>query len=67
MWIEGKIRYEDKTNTAYKYIRIYYERSKPSTCRPTYFGHYYDNPEVVVIKRMYYYKDFKNQFSYIKY
>jgi len=33
MLIERKIRYEDKTNTAYKYVRINYERNKPSTTR----------------------------------
>jgi len=53
MLIERKIRYRDKTNTAYKYVRINYEHSKPSTCRLTYFGHSYDNPEEVVIHRMY--------------
>lgn len=67
MLIERKIRYEDKTTTAYKYVKINYERSKPSTCRPTYFGHSYGNPEVVVTQRTYYYKEFKNQCSYIKY
>lgn len=59
MLIERKIWYEDKTNNSYKYIRMYYERSKNPTCRPTCFGHSYGNPEGGVIQRMYYYKDFK--------
>lgn len=39
MLTERKILYEDKTNNACKYIRIYYERSTPPTCRHTCFGH----------------------------
>ena len=50
MLIERKIWYEDRTNNEYKHIRIYYESSKPPTCRPTCFGHSYGNPEGGVIK-----------------
>lgn len=66
MLIERKIWYEDEINNVYQYIRIYYERSKPPTCRPKCFGHSYGNPEGGVTQRMYYYKYFKNQCTNIK-
>jgi hypothetical protein len=64
MLIERKIRYEDETNNAYKYIRMFYERSKPPTCRPTCFGHFYSNPEGGVMQGMYYYRLKKSLHKY---